>query len=598
MTNLSKTDLNGLDLYDAFLSGATAIISHRKELNSINVFPIADGDTGNNLAHTMLAIQEQAQAHQHFKTSLLSLADASLMGARGNSGIIFSQFINGLADQAPDQEQLNPKDFALLVKKASTYARDALSKPVEGTIITVIEQWSSALFEFANENLDFAPLLKHGLSVARQALKETTQKNKILQKANVLDAGALGFLYFLEAFTQSSITGESELQMETSSPQAKKEDSAPDHEAFDPRFRYCVEAIVQDLTISKETLKERLKKLGNSLIIAGTEKKTRLHIHTSQPEKLFFQLKDWGHILFQKADDMQRQFESIYERRHPIAIVTDSIADIPQDFIDAHQIHLLPLNLIIDGVNYLDKITMTPQYFYQLMDELENYPSSSQPTIKEAEKVLRDLADHYQSIIVITVSSQMSGTYETLVKASQTTDLKEHQIAILDSKLNSGAQGLIVKKAADLLEKGYSFEEIIPKLEETVAKTSIYVSVQTLEYMIKSGRIGKAQAFAANLINLKPVVSINEQGQGIVIGKALSLKANTKKIQDLVKAKLENHQIESYAIVHANGGKRVVEFESYYTNLLGMSPDYVMEISPIVAMSAGLGSIAIALTLA
>ncbi|MGZ7230637.1 DegV family protein, partial [Streptococcus pyogenes] len=96
------------------------------------------------------------------------------------------------------------------------------------------------------------------------------------------------------------------------------------------------------------------------------------------------------------------------------------------------------------------------QYFYQLMDELENYPSSSQPTIKEAEKVLRDLADHYQSIIVITVSSQMSGTYETLVKASQTTDLKEHQIAILDSKLNSGAQGLIVKKAADLLEKGYS----------------------------------------------------------------------------------------------------------------------------------------------
>lgn len=230
------------------------------------------------------------------------------------------------------------------------------------------------------------------------------------------------------------------------------------------------------------------------------------------------------------------------------------------------------------------------------MDELETYPSSAQITVKEAEKALLDIAVNYDEIIAITVSSKMSGTYDSLVKASQHPDLENKRIKIIDSKQNSGAEGLVVKKAAEALDAGHDFDKLVQIVEETVKKTSIFVSVPTLEYMLKSGRIGKAQAFAANMVNLKPVVAIDEDGNGIVIGNAFSTRGNMRKIQELVKNIMEESPIESYAIIHSNAGERMTEFKQYYTDLIGRAPDYTMDISSIVALSAGVGVVAIALT--
>lgn len=368
------------------------------------------------------------------------------------------------------------------------------------------------------------------------------------------------------------------------------------HENFDENYRYCVEAILQGKNLELDKMRSKLEEMGDSLIIAGNKNKIRLHIHTNDAEKLFYELKGCGKIIFQKSDDMKRQYETIHDRKSETALLTDSIADLPKEFMDKHQIHLIPLNLLIDGTNYLDKVTISSNYFYDLMEESETYPSSAQLTTKEAEKVLIELADHYESIIIITVSTQMSGTYNVFKKAIQNNALLGTKIKVIDSKQNSGAQGLVVKKAAEALEAGHSFEEVVEITEETIKKTKIFVSVPTLKYMLKSGRIGKAQALAGDILNLKPVVSIDDAGDGIVIGNAFSTRGNTRKIQDLVKEIMKDHQIESYAIVHANGGERVIEFENYYTKLIGKSPDYVMDISSIVAMSVGIGTVAIALT--
>lgn len=330
--------------------------------------------------------------------------------------------------------------------------------------------------------------------------------------------------------------------------------------------------------------------------MAGNNQKMRLHIHTDDPEELFYYLKDYGKITFQKADDMRRQYESIYDQKHEIAILTDSIADLPKEIKDQHQIHMLPLNILIEDVSYLDKLTITSNHFYDLMDELETYPSSAQVTVKEAEKVLLDIAANYKEIIAITVSSKMSGTYESLLRASQLPELEDTRIQIIDSKLNSGGEGLVVMKAAEALEAGHDFDEVVEIVEETIQKTDIFVSVPTLKYMLKSGRIGKAQAFAANMVNLKPVVSIDENGDGIVIGNAFSTRGNMKKIQDLVKEIMDKNEIESYAIVHSNAGERKEVFENYYRELIGKKAAYSMDISSIVAMSAGVGVVAIALT--
>lgn len=593
---MELTRIDGEKIYYGFVSGANEVIKQKLELNRINVFPIADGDTGNNLAYTLNAILQNADMKDSPKETMASIADAALIGARGNSGIIFAQFVNGMYMELEDKEDIEVLGFAKAVKKAGEYAHRAISDPVDGTMVTVISDWANSLCSLGEEIKDFSQLFTDSLKVALISLNETTNKIQVLKDANVVDSGAKGFVHFIEGFLNFIKTGEvTNLKSIISKVNFDKMGDHV-HENFDLNYRYCTEALIEGEDLNQKQIRKEIGSLGDSLIIAGNKNKMRIHIHTDIPEKLFFALNDYGKIIYQKADDMKRQYESIYDRNSEIAILTDSVADLPRELMDKYQIHLLPLNILIDGTNYLDKLTISSSYFYQLMDELEEYPSSSQVTVKEAEKVLIELSNHYESIIAITVSGKMSGTYETLLKASANEDLKDTNIKIIDSKTNSGAEGLLVMKAAKALEEGKSYEEIIDIVEDGVKKTKIFVSVPTLKYMLKSGRIGRAQAIAGDIVNLKPVVSIDEAGDGIVIGKAFSINGNTRKIQELVKEILKNDKIGSYCIVHANGEKRAKEYEDYFERLLGKSPEYTMDISSVVALNAGIGSVALALS--
>ena len=593
---MEYTKINGESIYYGFVSGANEVIKQKLELNRINVFPIADGDTGSNLAYTMNAIIENANIENSPKKTMGSIADAALVGARGNSGIIFAQFVNGMYMELDEKSHIEVVDFANSVKKAGEYAYKAISNPVEGTMITVINDWADSLCLLGDTIKDFRDLFTDSLIVALKSLSETPEKLKVLKDAGVVDSGAKGFVHFIEGFLNFIKTGEIENLKSLISKVDFKASDIHVHENFDLNYKYCSEALLQGENLDTEEIKKGIEGLGDSLILAGNKNKVRIHIHTDNAEELFFQLRDYGKITFQKVEDMKRQYESIYDRKNEIALVTDSIADLPKEFMDKHQIHLLPLNILVEGTNYLDKVTISSSHFYELMDKLEEYPSSSQPTIKEAEKLLKEIAVNYKSIIVVTVSSKMSGTFEVLDKASRNLKNKGINIEVIDSKLNSGGQGLVVLRAAEEIEKGKSFDEVVESIKEIRDKTDIFVSVPTLKYMLKSGRIGKAQALAANMVNLKPVVSIDKNGDGIVIGKAFSEKGNTKKIEELVKDIMKEKTIYKYSLVHANRDEKVNEYKDYYTKLIGKDPEYIMEISTIVAMNAGIGSVAISVT--
>lgn len=593
---MNFTRINGENMYYGFVAGANEVIKQKLELNRINVFPIADGDTGNNLAYTMNAIIEQSNIEGSPKDTLASIADAALLGARGNSGIIFAQFVNRMYMELDDKTYIEIRDFASSVKKAGRYAYKSISNPVEGTMITVINDWADALCNLEKNAKNFGDLFTDSLKVALKSLNETPEKLKVLKDADVVDSGAKGFVHFIEGFLNFIKTGEVLSLKSIIEKIDFKKSNVHAHENFDLNYRYCTEAIIQGENLDVDGIKREIEKLGDSLITAGNRNKIRIHIHTSSPEKLFFTLKDFGKVVYQKADDMKRQYELIYDRKSEIALLTDSIADLPKEIMDKYQVHLIPLNILIEDTNYLDKLTISANYFYELMDELETYPSSAQPTVKEAEKVLFELSNHYKSILAITVSSKMSGTYETLLKASKNIDTKDTDIEIIDSKTNSGGEGLLVLKAAKAIDENKTFKEAVNIVKEAIDKTEIFVSVPTLKYMLKSGRIGRAGAIVGDIVNLKPVVSIDKNGDGIVIGKAFSTNGNTKKIKELVNDILKEKKIESYCIVHANGGERVGEYESYFSELIGKVPDYTMDISSIVAMSAGIGSVAIALT--
>ena len=592
--NLEK--MTSENLYYGFLSGANEVIKQKLDLNKINVFPVADGDTGSNLAYTMNTIIQNAEILESPKATLRSIAESALIGARGNSGIIFAQFVNGMFMELKDVKEVTVDAFSNSITNAVKYAYEAIVDPVEGTMITVMKDWSKSIIKHKDESSDFKELFSKSYDAAYQSLLNTPNLLQVLKDNNVVDSGAKGFTHFVEGFLKFLKTGEVEKYSDQWERLTVDNQEVHFHSNFDLENRYCSEALVVGEDLDLEKIREDLKVFGESLIVAGNKKTMRIHIHTINPEAMFNKLLDYGNITFQKVDDMQRQYESLYDKKSEIALVTDSIADLPQELVDKYQIHMLPLNLLINDSNYLDKLTITPQYFYDLMDSAEVYPSSSQPTVIDVERFLKGIVSNYKKIIVMPVSKQMSGTNNAFKKAFEKLDIKKDRYQIIDSKLNSGAEGLVVLKTAKAISQNKSFEEVVEVAKKAVENTYIYVSVPTLEYMYKSGRIGKAQQIALNMINLKPVVSIDENGDGIIIGKAFSVKGNTKKIAELVKEKMQDYDVERYSLVHANADKRLAEYEAYYSDLIGFKPEYIMEISPVVALNAGIGSVAISLT--
>ena len=588
-------DISKLDsekLYYSFVSGAQEVIKNKNNLNEINVFPVADGDTGSNLSSTMHAIILEAKISGSVKETMSSIADAALTGARGNSGIIIAQYINGIFLSLMDEEMITIPSFAETVKKAVPYAYQAISDPVEGTIITVIREWADAVYSHRDLSATFSELFSKSLVTANKSLEATTSRLKVLQDSRVVDSGAKGFVYFLQGFATFLRTGKVDLEV-SDEPVDLAFNEELIHSQGEIHHRYCTEALLSGDAIDLEALKAELALYGDSLIVAGNDHKARIHIHANAPEQVFQVLRKKGVILQQKADDMVRQNESAFDRKYATALITDSIADIPQTMLDRYQVHMLPLNLNFDNTSYLDKVTMTPELFYPLLEEAIEYPKSSQPNPIVVEKYLETVLSHYDKVIILTVAKEQSGTNSVFQNAVSKKLHQGKKIAVIDSKRNSGAEGLLVMKAAEMIAAETPFDEIVGAIERLRDRTNIFVSVNNLKYMVRSGRLSKVSGMAAMTINLKPVVSIDAEGKGSIAEKAFSEKGHEKKLFRLLEKVNAQEKISRYAIVHANNPEKAEAYRKRSVVLLGKEPEYIMNISTIVGMSAGVGTVAI-----
>jgi DAK2 domain fusion protein YloV len=585
--------LNGKRLYYAFLSGAREVIHQKDKLNKINVFPVPDGDTGTNLTSTINNMIQEVKAEKNVKKTLQSMADAALSGARGNSGIIFAQFFNGWANAVGQQKVLSVNAFSESVLAAVPSVYGAILNPVEGTMLSVIKAWANAIYDMKNKTHDFAELLNSALLKAKEALNNTPNQLKVLREAHVVDAGAKGFVHLLEGmvkFVQSGNLKEMiQLQEESISyvePIAEGETNLD--------YRYCTEALLTDLKIEQnENIRKQLENFGDSLIVAGNCRKTRIHIHTNQPAEVFFKLKDYGKILNQKVDDMKKQYAAVHEKHASIALVTDSIADIPKSILDKYQVHFLPISIHFDGSEFLDKLTVTPEKFHQMIEKAENFPTSSQPTVKNAENLLSFLSTYYDSIIAIMVSSKISGTWNSVYQAAQKVQHKGYKIDVIDSKLNSGAQGLLIQKAAEMIASGKSHDEIVKSVKSLIPKVKIMVSVANFKYMVQSGRVSPLKGYLAKLLNLKPIVSLDENGQGIAFAKAFSRKANFNKIMKIIHEINQKNPVTRFCIVHSQVPKIAEQYRQYLAKMLQKEPEYIEEVSSVVAMASGKGAIGV-----
>jgi hypothetical protein len=587
---MATTTLDNAFLYNAFIIGARNVISEKNSLNKINVFPVPDGDTGTNLASLMNSIIEKSMLKDTSLETMETIVDAAIEGARGNSGIIFASYINGFYE-ALKNDDLTVDEYIEMVTNAANQAYESINHPVEGTMITLMRAWATALNGLKDAGHSVIDLFSKAFDILQVELKKTTEMLAVLKQNKVVDAGAKGFVHFIEGFIKS-IKGE-KVTVEFQDVPEITEKLHIDH-LDESQYRYCTEALLSSIDLDHKAIKAHLETLGDSLVVAGNKRRLRVHIHTDAPDQVFTYLASHGSILEQKVDDMIRQFEMVNHQKYKIALVTDSIADLPQSLVDQYQIHQFALGLMINGTTYYDKLTITSKSFYELMDSLDVYPTSSLPNPRTLENFFSQLTTYYDKVIVLSVSSKMSGTYQAFVDATNKFKAKDKKLAVIDTIQNSGAQGLLVLKAAQAIEAGMEFDDIVTYIEKLKKETKILVSVKTLKYMVRSGRVGKTTGIIGKIVNLKPVISIDDEGEGIIFDKGLSIRTSNKKILNHIKGILEFNEIEDYAIVHANADDRVASYEKIYTDLIGKPPTYIMNISPIVAMNAGIGTVAIA----
>lgn len=578
-----------------FSLGAEEVYTNKKYLNSINLFPVADGDTGTNLSTTLKAMVDHPIRETSFSGMLRAIAESGLAHARGNSGILFASYIKGLALEGRIFEHVTMKDFSYIAHNAVDYLYQAIDNPMEGTMISVIRDWATFLF-YNHERYDsFPEILMDAYQAADASLQKTAHQLEVLKKNHVVDSGAEGFVRFLKGINRY-YNGSNTAEAAPEVPRLVVED-------HDDQYTYCTEAYMEitkfpedpDANLSEE-IKHKLSSYGDSLIVSSQGNKMRIHIHTDDPSLVIDQIKGYGHFLEQKADNMRLQKSVKNNRISKIGILTDSIADLPEDLKMELQIHTLPLGLILGESVYLDKLTIRLKQLFSLIPGLDTYPTSSQPEPGRVLSQIESLLDIYDSLILITVAGKLSGTYQTVLQEVKKLDLQEKKVSVINSKQNSGAQGLLVKAAADYIKQGLSHDEIVSKLEQDIVNTRIYVCLDTIEYAVRSGRVSSTIGKLGMKLGLRPIMTLDSEGSGATFSAALSKKGITRKIYRLVKSIQKNKKILHYSIVHADNPDLAMEYREKLGKIIGKDPEFISEISSIIAIHSGPGSVAVCLT--
>ncbi|MBK7625810.1 MAG: DegV family EDD domain-containing protein [Bacteroidales bacterium] len=594
-TPVPLNEMDGRRLYYTFIAGARKVIEHQVELNKINVFPVNDGDTGTNLASTIRAVVDSLHPHRSYKITADRIAETTLVNARGNSGIIFAQFLYGMSCETGNFKTITISQFAESVKNSIRYIYEAVANPVEGTMLTVIKDWAEYIYENRFRITDFNQMFLSSLSVLNKSLIETKTKLAVLAKANVVDAGARGFVFFVEGITDFITNSNLKELVQAKSETGvfeKIEESIPEK----PDFRFCTEALIKNSSINSKDLLSTLERFGNSIVVAGSDRMRRLHVHTDTPAELFNELRLTGTLAFQKADDMVRQSDVVYNRKWKIALVTDSTCDLSQDLLDNYQVNMLPININFGENHYLDKVTIQPEQFYTLLKENKNYPKSSQVNEKAFVNLYSHLASHYDSVIAIHLSDKLSGTFNSSQKAALAISKEFGKpITAINSKNLSGALGLLVLRAARAIEEGKSHDEIVQMTTKWTSDLKIFVSVRDIIYLIRGGRLSAAKGLIARLLNINPIVSIDETGKAIVFDKSFNQKANMEKVMGHIAKICSENKIWNYVVLHANNDEAAKWYAERMEEVTGLPPVSSVNISPIIGANAGIGAAAVAL---
>ncbi|GAU08000.1 dihydroxyacetone kinase [Desulfoplanes formicivorans] len=587
--------LNGVRLQRAIVAGADWVVAMQKHLDAINVFPVPDGDTGSNMAATMKSIAERAKENIDKSLNRVSnaLADSALMGAKGNSGAILAQFFQGLAEGLKDHRKVTTERFGQAVHVAAQRAQEAISSPKEGTILTVIREWSDRVRENCKKTTDFDELLRDSLDWAQKALDRTPEQLASLKKAGVVDAGAQGFVYMLEGIVTFMEKGDLAASRQNAQKQASAnlpligEDFFDDHE--NSPFRYCTECLVVGQGIDIRKLRTDLEGLGDSLIVAGSSTKAKVHIHTNHPADIFKIVAREGEFREQKIDDMEQQNHDAHRSdKARVAIVTDTGCDIPQDLCEKYNIHFIHHSLVFgDNETYLDKQGIHRDDFYARLCDFKTPIKTSQPTPSQFKRMYSFLLKYYDACVSIHLPPAHSGTIHG---ARRIASGYNDKVSIVDSTCNSMAMGLVVLEAAKAAAQGMSQQEVVQVAEKAASKARAFFCFDTLKYHLRGGRLSNSAGKLASILQLRPIITFKEDGTVKLDGVGFSRHGVRKKTWAKARKAAMGKKNLQFVVAHANNPQLAAWFVQNIRKTFDTDDIPVVEASYTLVSHAGPGA--------
>jgi hypothetical protein len=585
--------LDGNRLRRAVIAGARFVADRSEPLNKINVYPVPDGDTGTNLALTLSRIAHGAAdlKVRHARDAAVSIADEAVAGARGNSGAILAQFFTGFSEAAPHKPRMNTVEFGNAVVQGAESARGAIQRPQEGTILTVLHDWSQHLARRSWHVKDFAALLSESLKTARESLATTPEKLAVLKKAGVVDAGAQGFVFLLEGIVKYIREAARRALPE---PPPKIAAASFNREPESILFRYCTEVLLEGTNLDRDPIRRQMALLGDSLVIAGSSVRMRVHVHTNEPETVFSQLAEVGAVAQTKVEDMRQQHEQRFDKNREarVAVVTDSACDLPDSILEDLGVQMVPLRVHFGGENYLDRVTLKTSEFYGRFAVCSEFPKTSQPPPADFQQVYESLAVHHGSIVSVHLSGTLSGTLQAARTAAR--GIEKTEVLHVDSRAASIAEGLVVRVAAEAVASGATAREAADAAEAAAKKVRIFLVAPTLEHLVRGGRISARKGRLANLLGLLPVITIDVEGRAVPAAKAFGHSAAIDRMMKLAFKSAGPGSSQRFGIAHADALEEAEDLARRVRARYPSSDVMIVECSPVLGAHAGPGAIGIA----
>jgi len=586
--------LDGRRLARSVIAGARFVAERAEPLNRINVFPVPDGDTGTNLATTLQRIAAGISRirQRHVREMARAIAEEAVAGARGNSGAILAQFFCGFSEALPDTARASVRDFGAAAVRAAESAYGAIARPVEGTILTVLRDWANAVRHRAEDILDFAELLPVSLREAKRSLENTPNQMKALQKAGVVDAGAQGFVYLVEGIVRYLREA---ARHDLPEPPEDVRAAVFDKQLESILFRYCTEALLEGDALDRNELRRQAALLGDSIVIAGSARKVRLHVHTNEPEKLFEAAARMAEVAQTKVEDMRAQHETRFDQNRAarVALVTDSTCDLPASLFEELNIGVVPVRVYFGSENYLDKVTLTPSEFYARFAVTREQPKTSQPPPADFTQVYQNMATHAGSIVSIHLSAAVSGTYQAAIVGSR--PVEKTRFEHVDSKTVSVALGLIVRAAAEAAASGKSAEEVARVARDAATRARLFIAVPTLEHLVRGGRVSPVKGLFAKILGLLPVLTISKEGAAEPAAKARGFSAARKKMMALLfEAAEAGRPGRQFGVAHCDADALAGSIAHEIRQRYPESDVMIVECGPALGAHGGPGAVAVA----